>query len=99
MQIDFMEIVGLVAGAATTASFVPQVVHTWRTKSVEDLSLRMYLLLTAGMALWLIYGLHIGSLPVIVANAITLVLAIAILMMKLVYGRKPSAKGFDQRPK
>ena len=98
MHVDFMEWVGILAGCCTTASFLPQVVHTWRTKSVEDLSLRMYLLLTTGVVLWLIYGLSIGSLAVTLANGVTLVLVAAILAMKLVYS-SPSAKGFDRRAK
>ena len=98
MQVDFMELVGILAGCCTTASFLPQVIHTWRTKSVEDLSLRMYLLLTIGIVLWLVYGLNIGSLAVTLANGVTLVLAGAILVMKLVYST-PSAKGFDRRAK
>ncbi|MCJ2165909.1 MULTISPECIES: SemiSWEET transporter [unclassified Pseudodesulfovibrio] len=99
MQLDMMEIVGLLAGGCTTASFVPQVLHTWRTKSVDDISLRMYLLLTVGIVMWLFYGIHIDSLSVIIANSVTLILAVAILSMKLAFGRKPSAKNLDRRPK
>jgi MtN3 and saliva related transmembrane protein len=98
MRMDIMELVGLLAGCCTTAAFFPQALHTWRTRSVADLSLRMYLLFTLGVLLWLVYGLSIGSLAVILANAVTLVLALSILVMKLVYGR-PSRKGFDRRPK
>ena len=98
MQIDLMELLGIAAGCCTTAAFFPQVFHTWRTRSVEDLSLRMYLLFTLGVFLWTVYGFHIGSLAVILANLVTLVLAAAILTMKIVYGR-PSRKGFDRRPK
>lgn len=83
-----MEIVGIVAALCTTASFVPQVLHTWRTKSVRDISLRMYLLFTLGLALWLWYGIHLESLSIILANCVTLVLSCAILVMKLVYGKK-----------
>lgn len=82
-----MEIVGIVAGICTTASFVPQVIHTWRTRSVADISLRMYLLLCLGVTLWLVYGVLVGSLAVVLANAVTLVLAASVLGMKLVFGR------------
>lgn len=82
-----MEIVGIVAGICTTASFVPQVIHTWRTRSVADISLRMYLLLCLGVSLWLVYGVLVGSLAVVLANAVTLVLAASVLGMKLVFGR------------
>jgi len=97
MQIDFMEIVGIIAGCCTTGSFVPQVLHSWRTKSVEDISLRMYLLLTVGIVLWIIYGIHVESFAVIVANVVTFVLAVAILTMKIRYG-KPSSKNIDRNP-
>lgn len=98
MQVDFLELIGLAAGCCTTAAFFPQVLHTWRTRSVADLSLRMYLLLTLGVFMWLIYGVATGSLAVTLANAVTLVLAVSILVMKLVYG-KPSRKALDHRPK
>ncbi|EGB14288.1 MtN3/saliva-related transmembrane protein, conserved region [Pseudodesulfovibrio mercurii] len=98
MRMDILELLGLLAGCCTTAAFFPQVLHTWRTRSVADLSLRMYLLMTVGVFLWLVYGLFIGSLAVTLANSVTLVLAASILVMKLVYGR-PSARDFDHRPK
>lgn len=99
MQISFIEIIGLTAGACTTFSFLPQVIHTWRTKSVEDISLRMYLLLTFGVMLWLVYGLYLQSLALILTNSVTLALAASILVMKILYGRKPTQKGFDHRRK
>lgn len=92
-----MEIIGIVAGFCTTASFVPQVLHTWRTKSVEDISLRMYLLLCGGVALWLVYGFLVNSLAVILANAVTLILAAAVLIMKLRF-RRPSQSSFKHTP-
>lgn len=98
MQFDILELVGIFAGCCTTASFLPQVIHTWRTKSVEDLSLRMYLLFTFGVLLWLFYGIRIGSLAITLANSVTLVLAAAILLMKIVFGRIPD-KELDQPPK
>lgn len=79
---------GFAAATLTTASFVPQVWHTWRTKDVSGISLGMYAVFTLGVALWLVYGLRIGSLPVTVANAVTLSLALAILVMKLRYGKQ-----------
>lgn len=80
------EAVGLVAGALTTASFVPQVIKTWRTRSAKDFSLPMLLLFTLGVGLWLVYGVMIGSRPVIVPNVITLVLTAYILSVKLRLG-------------
>jgi MtN3 and saliva related transmembrane protein len=78
---------GYAAATLTTASFVPQALHTWRTRDVSGISLGMYSAFTLGIALWLLYGLRIGSMPVTIANAITLVLAVAILGMKLRYGK------------
>lgn len=77
------ETLGLVAGTLTTVSFVPQVIKTWRTRSAGDFSLNMLLLFVGGVALWLIYGVLADSRPVIYANAITLVLASFILVVKL----------------
>jgi len=70
----------------TTAAFVPQAWRIWKTRSARDLSLPMYAIFTTGVALWLVYGIQIGSLPVIASNAVTLLLAAAVLAMKLKYG-------------
>ena len=71
-------VLGLVAAACTMASFVPQVVKMYRTRSSADLSVGMYALLTSGAALWLAYGLLIGDLPIVVTNVVTLVLLLAV---------------------
>ena len=84
MQI--FDFVGYLAATLTTCSFVPQVLHTLRTRDVTGISLGMYSAFTAGIALWLVYGLSLGAWPIVLANAITLVLAGAILAMKLRYG-------------
>ncbi len=83
---DFVSAIGLVAGALTTISFLPQAIKIYKTKSSKDISLRMYGLFTTGVFLWLIYGLYIKSLPVILANALTFVLAFIILALKLKHG-------------
>jgi MtN3 and saliva related transmembrane protein len=79
----WFDIVGAIAGTFTTLSFVPQVVKTWRSGCAEDLSLFMFTLFSAGVLLWLIYGIALGSLPIILANGITLVLALLILLLKV----------------
>jgi MtN3 and saliva related transmembrane protein len=79
----FSESIGYLAASLTTLSFVPQAWHTFRTRDVSGISLGMYSAFTAGVALWLVYGLLIGAWPIVVANAITLALASAILVMKL----------------
>ncbi|HVK55156.1 MAG TPA: SemiSWEET transporter [Burkholderiales bacterium] len=76
------ELIGLLAGALTTAAFLPQVWQIWKTRSTKDISLGMYVVFVTGLCLWLIYGLLIGSMPVVVANAVTIVLALYILVMK-----------------
>ncbi|MDI1349228.1 SemiSWEET family sugar transporter [Aquabacterium sp.] len=86
---DTIEWIGGLAAMLTTASFVPQVWLTLRTRDVSGISLGMYSCFTLGVALWLVYGLSIGSLPVTIANCVTLTLALAILGMKLWFGRGP----------
>lgn len=74
---------GLLAGTLTTISFVPQVWHTWKTRSARDLSLGMLLIFTLGITLWLIYGLWMQAPPLIASNVVTLVLASTLLGFKL----------------
>lgn len=82
---DAVTILGLVAAALTTAAFLPQLLKTWRTKSAKDVSLWMLITFSIGVFLWLIYGLCIQSVPVILANLITLVLSSINLLLKLRY--------------
>lgn len=79
-------LLGYFAAALTTVAFVPQAWLTWKTRKAEGISLGMYTLFTIGVLSWLGYGYLIGAWPVIVANAITLALALFILGMKLRYG-------------
>lgn len=79
------DLVGTLAAVLTTISFLPQALHTFRTKDVRGISLGMYSVFTAGVAMWLVYGLLLGAWPVVIANVITLGLAAAILVMKLRY--------------
>lgn len=84
MQIS--DLIGYLAAALTTCSFVPQALHTFRTRDVSGISLGMYSVFTVGIALWLVYGLALSAWPIVAANAITLALAATILGMKVVYG-------------
>jgi MtN3 and saliva related transmembrane protein len=77
--------IGAAAATLTTASFVPQVLHTLRTKDVSGISLGMYSAFTLGVALWLVYGLLLGAWPIVIANSVTVSLASCILLMKLRY--------------
>lgn len=79
------ELIGYMAATLTTVSFVPQAMHSFRTKDVSGVSLGMYSLFTLGIALWLVYGLMISAWPIVIANIITLALASLILFMKLRY--------------
>jgi MtN3 and saliva related transmembrane protein len=80
--------IGYMAAVLTTASFVPQAWLTFKTRNVSGISLAMYSAFTLGILLWLVYGLFLGAWPIVVANAITLVLAISILMMKLLFAAR-----------
>ena len=79
-------LVGFAAGFLTTAAFIPQAVKIWRSKSAADVSLAAFLAFTAGVGLWLAYGILRQEPPIIVWNGVTLVIAAAILAMKLRFG-------------
>jgi MtN3 and saliva related transmembrane protein len=85
MTMDIINTIGIIAGTLTTISFVPQVIKIWKTRSSKDVSLGMFFVLAAGVSLWIVYGIIIGALPVILANSVTLVLAVAIIMLKIKY--------------
>lgn len=86
---DVINILGMTAGGLTTVSFLPQVIKTWKTKSAADISSGMFVLFSSGVFLWLLYGLALGASPIIIANAVTLALALLILILKLHYqGRR-----------
>lgn len=74
---------GLVAGGCTTIAFLPQVLKTWKSRSAKDLSLGMFSFFCFGVLLWLIYGIMVNDIPVIAANAMTLMLASTLLFFKL----------------
>ena len=79
-------LVSAVAATLTTVAFVPQAIHIIRFKETRAISLQMYVVLASGVALWLIFGVMIWNWPIMVANAITLALALTIIRMKLRYG-------------
>ena len=76
-------LLGMIAGTLTTISLLPQVVKTWRTRRADDVSMGMLLLFTTGVACWEVYGWAIGAVPVIVANAVTIVLSMILIVLKL----------------
>ena len=80
---DIGNLIGYPAATLTTLAFIPQAWQSWKTRDLSGISLPMYALFTLGVALWLGYGIVIGSFPVIAANAITLLLASIVLWLKI----------------
>jgi MtN3 and saliva related transmembrane protein len=80
------EIIGGIAAILTTAAYIPQSIKVFREKNTKSLSLGMYILITTGLAVWTLYGIMIDSPSVIIANAVTFLLAASILFMKLRHG-------------
>ncbi|HMA05428.1 MAG TPA: SemiSWEET transporter [Methanomicrobiales archaeon] len=80
---DMITLIGFLAGGLTTASFLPQVVKTARTRSARDLSVAMLLVFLIGLSLWTVYGIQVGSPPLIFTNLATIALVAAILAMKV----------------
>ena len=78
--------IGSMAACLTTMAFVPQAWLTWKSRRADGVSLGMYSIFTVGVALWCLYGVLLGAWPVIIANAVTLMLAMFILGMKLRFG-------------
>lgn len=83
MIMDVTQAVGSTAALLTTLAFVPQVVKTLKTRHTRDISLSMWVLFSAGVALWLVYGVMLAAWPIIAANAATLVLTAIVLAVKL----------------
>jgi MtN3 and saliva related transmembrane protein len=83
MELSITDITGFAAGTLTTIAFLPQVLKSWKTRDLEGVSLNMYCLFTTGVALWLAYGVAMQSWPIILNNAVTLVLAGVVLYLKV----------------
>ena len=82
---ESVNIVGFTAGALTTIAFVPQVIKIWRSKSASDISLGTFAIFSFGVTMWLVYGIQLGAVPIILANATTLLLSLTILFFKIKY--------------
>ncbi|MGA2386221.1 MAG: SemiSWEET transporter [Candidatus Bathyarchaeia archaeon] len=78
-------IIGLTAAAFTTISLLPQLMKVWKTKSTKDISTGMFTLYCCGVFLWFVYGVYINDLPIILANSLAFIQALAILMFKAKY--------------
>ena len=85
MLSNFTQNIGFLAAILTTIAFIPQAVKIYKTKSTRDISLPMWLIFSVGVFLWLIYGILIMSLPVILANIVTLLISLFILFFKIKY--------------
>ena len=72
----------MLAGILTTAAFFPQVLRTWRTRSTGDMSAAWLMMMNSGVFLWILYGVHIGSTPVVAANVITLICLLILAWVK-----------------
>ena len=82
------DVLGYVAGALTTFAFLPQVLRIVRTRSAQDVSWGMIAMFCVGVALWLWYGIRLDSLPLIIANGVTLALVLTMFILKLRYGSR-----------
>jgi len=77
------EIIGIIAASLTTSGFIPQVYKIYKEKNAKGVSLTMYLILIIGVLLWLVYGILIGSLSIIIANSVTALLQLCVIIFKL----------------
>ncbi len=86
MDMNYVSLIGLIAGTCTTISFLPQVIKIARSRETKALSLPMYIVLATGIFLWTVYGIFMGDMPIVLANSISLVLALTVLVLKIKYG-------------
>jgi MtN3 and saliva related transmembrane protein len=82
-RMALLEYTGYLAALCTTGAYVPQVLRVWRTRSTDDISLKMFIVLVAGLGLWLVYGFASSDVPLMLSNSVTLILASVILYFKL----------------
>lgn len=82
-SVDFL---GVIAAVLVNVSFIPQFIKSWKTKKTGDISLVMYVVYTAGILLWLIYGSIIKNIPIILSNGVGLILILSVLYLKIRYG-------------
>ena len=90
-----IEFIGLIAGFLTTVAAIPQIIKSYQTKEVKDISLFMFVAVVAGVALWLIYGIFLGAISIIFWNVVALVLDSTILIQKIYYSQKALDKWSD----
>jgi MtN3 and saliva related transmembrane protein len=86
MEINLKTIIGLIAAVCTTWAFLPQVIKIIKSRDTKSISLSMYIVFTTGVFLWFIYGIILNDIPIIVANFITLIFGLIVLVLKIKYG-------------
>lgn len=89
---NIADLVGAGAALCSMTSFAPQIVKIWRERDASSVSLRMYVVTVTGFTLWTVYGVLIGSWPVIGANVVCLVLSATILALKWRFSRRPARR-------
>jgi MtN3 and saliva related transmembrane protein len=82
-----IQILGLAAGTITSITFLPQVIHIWKTKSAKDLSLQMLLLLVLGVTMWLAYGILIKDAAIIYTNSMVLIMSLILVYFKFKFNK------------
>lgn len=83
---NWVTLLGLAAGILVTTAAVPQAMKIWKTHQTSDISLLMYINLTVGIFLWLVYGILLKDLPITLTNGVSLLLVVSILALKIKYG-------------
>ena len=81
----YLKLIGISAAICTTGCYFPQFIKIIKTKKTNDISLGMYIILTIGIFLWLIYGILLKDLPLISANSVTLILTVGVLILKIIH--------------
>ena len=85
MDLEWVKVLGYCAALTSTVGFLPQTIKAFKTKQTKDISLWMYVILISGLTLWLLYGIFTLDWPIIIANIVTLLLIIPVLILKLIY--------------
>jgi MtN3 and saliva related transmembrane protein len=85
-HIPTTDLLGYIAAVCTTTSFLPQLLHVWRSRSARDISLTTFIVFCLGIVIWLVYGFRVHSLPIILTNAITGLISLGILILKIKFG-------------
>lgn len=88
LDLPMVENLGIAAGCLTTGAFLPQVLRTYITRSTQDISKGMFILMCLGIAMWIAYGVLAGSFSVVAANCVSLALTASILAMKIIFERR-----------